>query len=156
MFVVGASVNVSVVALPCRKVRPPLVGPPDVKSKFATHAPGSGHSAYGLGLAVAQVTLAVAPPATREPAAVATAAPSMTCVESGTAQIAIVEFVTAPVVLVTGIVSDVPYESWLESWTIRMFVFDWSPSTIAVRGGHAFASRTTHARGSFSTPFCTP
>jgi hypothetical protein len=40
--------------------------------------------------------------------------------------------------------------------TVSVAVFDWSPTTAAVRGGQAAVSRVTQAFGWFSTPFWTP
>ena len=74
----------------------------------------------------------------------------------GIARIARVTLVVAPAASVCGIVSVMPTCSWLVSATVSVAVFDWSPTTAAVRGGQAAASRVTQAFGSFSTPFWMP
>ena len=98
--------------------------------------------------------LTTAPLATLWPAAVATAESRTTVVELGIATIARVVSVIVPVAFVCGIVSVMPTCSWLALATVSVAVFDWSPTTAAVRGGQAAASRVTQAFGSFSTPFC--
>ena len=64
--------------------------------------------------------------------------------------------VIVPAAFVCGIVSVMPTCSWLELATVSVAVFDWPPTTAAVRGGQAAVSRVTQAFGSFSTPFWTP
>ena len=61
-----------------------------------------------------------------------------------------------PFAFVCGIVSVMPTFSWLVLATVSVAVFDWSPTTAAVRGGQAAVSRVTQAFGWFSTPFWTP
>ena len=68
-------------------VRPPRAGAPGVKFMTAFAEAGSGHSGYGVGAAVPQTWLTIAPFTTRWPAAVATGVASTTCVESGMAVI---------------------------------------------------------------------
>src|SRR5215213_10182668 len=101
-----SSVSVST-PLPLGTLKPsaPRDAPPP-PSFWTTGADvGSGHSAYGVGLVVLHARLTIAPLATFEPAAVATAAATVMCVASGMLVIVWLEFATVPVALVTGIVS---------------------------------------------------
>ena len=100
--------------------------------------------------------LTTAPPAMLWPAPVATAESRTTVVALGIARIARVVVVIVPAAFVCGIVSVMPTCNWLASATVSVAVLDWAPTTVAVRGGQAAASRVTQAFGSFSTPFCWP
>ncbi len=128
-------------------VRPPRAGAPGVKFSTAFAEAGSGHSGYGVGFALPQTRLTIAPLTTRWPAAVATGVASTTWVESGIDVITRVVFVIVPVEFVCGIVSVKPSSSALVSATVSVAVFEWSPTTVASRGGHAVASRTTQDFG---------
>jgi predicted branched-subunit amino acid permease len=87
---------------------------------------------------------------------VATADERTTVVALGIELIVRVVFVIVPFAFVCGIVSVKPSCSWLVSATASVAVFDWSPTTVAVRGGQLAASRATHPFGSFSTPLAMP
>ena len=61
-----------------------------------------------------------------------------------------------PSALVWGTVRENPIRNGVVSATASVAVFDWSPLTAVWRGGQDAASRTTHDRGSRSTPLGTP
>jgi hypothetical protein len=105
----ASSVSVSVVPAPAPvKPSPPRLAPP-VPSFWVTGAEaGSGHSAYGVGLAVLQARKTTALLTIFDPAAVAWAAATVTWVASAMLVITVVALVIlaiVPLAAVTGIVS---------------------------------------------------
>src|SRR6201999_1697964 len=100
MLASSVSVSVPVENGPV-KLRPPRELPPAVNFSTTFAALGSGHSAYGVGLALPHARLAIDPPATFEPAAVATALASVRCVEFGMSLISTLLVVVEPLAAVT-------------------------------------------------------
>src|SRR4051794_23185358 len=139
----ASSVSVSGEPPPAPMVRFPRVAPPGNRCSVTGAAAGSGHSLYGVGLtrlvfcALLQARNTTAPPATFWPAATATGPVSVTCVASGIAVITDVTVATVPFALVTGTLSVNPSGKGLESASVSVAVFAWSPVTVDWRGGHA-------------------
>ena len=87
----------------------------------ALPAAGSGHSAYGVGLAVPQTRFTTAPLTTRWPAVVATADASVSVLPAMFV-ITRVVLVIVPLALVCGTVSVVPTANGLASATVSVAV----------------------------------
>src|SRR5215211_2042900 len=121
---VESSVSVSVADGAAAKLSAPVAGAPGWNRSVASDDAGSGHSAYGVGFAVPQTRLTVAPSATFWPAAVATADASTRCVASGIAVMTRVVVVIVPDAFVCGTVSVNPSGKALVSATVSVAVFD--------------------------------
>ena len=105
-------------------------------------AVGSGHSAYGVGLALPQTRFTVAPCDTSPALASVSVLPAMLVITRVTFSR-----------LACGTVSVKPSGKTLASATVIVVEFVAAPVTVDWRGGQAPASRTTHDFGRFSTPF---
>ena len=124
----ASSVSVSALPLPGPKVSAPRAGAPAVSRSTASPVAGSGHSGYGVGLALPHTRLTVAPSTTRWPAVVATA-DARVSVLPAMLVITRVVLVIVPSALVCGTVRVKPIRNGLVSATASVAVLDCSPVT---------------------------